>query len=144
MNVDIYTDGTYMLHGNKAAAWGAVMLLPEDRRATNPIAEFSGALPPGSTSGTAELVAIVKAVEGLGAGVHARILSDCQTVVKVAGRLKDCALGKGLPKTNRELWRRLQNVVHERSITFEWVRGHSGNPGNHRAHWLAVSHAKLH
>ena len=38
---------------------------------------------------------------------------------------------------NKDLWKELDYLVREHIIDWEWVRGHSGNPGNERADLLA-------
>ena len=37
------------------------------------------------------------------------------------------------PVKNRDLWQRLDALCAARSVTFSWVRGHAGDPGNERA-----------
>ena len=38
---------------------------------------------------------------------------------------------------NKDLWLKLQSIVETREITWNWVRGHSGDAGNERADFLA-------
>ena len=38
---------------------------------------------------------------------------------------------------NVDLWKKLDNVIANHNIEWEWIRGHSGNPGNERADQLA-------
>ena len=38
---------------------------------------------------------------------------------------------------NRDLWEELLHLAKKRTITWNWVRGHSGNMGNERADFLA-------
>ena len=38
---------------------------------------------------------------------------------------------------NVELWQRLETLAHEHHVTWRWVRGHDGDPGNERADQLA-------
>ena len=38
---------------------------------------------------------------------------------------------------NKDLWVKLHNIVEVRKVTWNWVRGHSGDVGNERADFLA-------
>ena len=38
---------------------------------------------------------------------------------------------------NKDLWIQLDNLVSKHNIAWEWVKGHSGNPGNEKADELA-------
>lgn len=58
---------------------------------------------------------------------------------------------KGKPVANQDLWKRLDAMVNNRlnvdpekgtTVSFSWVAGHSGIPGNERAHELAEQAAK--
>jgi ribonuclease HI len=43
------------------------------------------------------------------------------------------------PVKNRDLWERLFGLVWDerRDLTFEWIKGHSGDPNNNRVDRLA-------
>lgn len=41
------------------------------------------------------------------------------------------------PVKNAELWRALDEQVARHDVTWRWVKGHAGNPGNERADALA-------
>lgn len=43
----------------------------------------------------------------------------------------------GSPVKNRDLWERLDAIASARKVSWEWVKGHAGNPGNERADALA-------
>jgi ribonuclease HI len=43
---------------------------------------------------------------------------------------------------NPDLWEQLLSLCEEHEVTFEWVRGHSGNPENERCDELAVRAAQ--
>lgn len=43
----------------------------------------------------------------------------------------------GKPVKNVELWQRLDGLVQQHRVTWHWVKGHSGDPGNERADALA-------
>ena len=41
------------------------------------------------------------------------------------------------PVKNHDLWEQLDRVMAQHTITWHWVKGHSGDPGNERADSLA-------
>ena len=43
----------------------------------------------------------------------------------------------GSPVANKDLWMELKAEADKHSIQWEWVKAHSGNPGNERADHLA-------
>jgi ribonuclease HI len=47
------------------------------------------------------------------------------------------------PAINPDLWAQLLDLVDGLEITFNWVRGHNGNPFNERCDELAVASARL-
>ncbi|NWC92249.1 MULTISPECIES: RNase H family protein [unclassified Pseudomonas] len=41
------------------------------------------------------------------------------------------------PVEHRELWEQIDQFIQQREVTFIWVGGHTGNPGNEEADTLA-------
>ena len=41
------------------------------------------------------------------------------------------------PVKNKDLWKKLDDLRNNHNIKWEWVRGHTGNPGNEKADQLA-------
>ncbi|MDO5059895.1 MAG: ribonuclease HI, partial [Neisseria sp.] len=41
------------------------------------------------------------------------------------------------PVKNAELWRELDGLVAQHDVSWKWVKGHAGHPGNERADALA-------
>ena len=50
---------------------------------------------------------------------------------------------KNKPVENQDLWKALLEEAKGRRVTWEWVRGHSGDPMNERCDRLAVEQAQL-
>ncbi|MBI1235868.1 MAG: ribonuclease HI [Alphaproteobacteria bacterium] len=42
------------------------------------------------------------------------------------------------PVKNEDLWRRLEEAARRHDVRWDWIKGHSGDPGNERADALAV------
>ena len=45
------------------------------------------------------------------------------------------------PVKNSDLWKRLLGAMNPHKVTFHWVKGHDGHPGNERCDRLATSAA---
>ena len=128
----IYTDGA--CSGNPGpGGWGWVV--PDGESA------FGGAEQ--TTNQRMELQAALEAVRAVPGPLH--IISDSTYVVNCfrdswwKGWIKrGWQNSQKKPVANRDIWEPLIELYQERDITFEWVKGHSGNKWNDRADELAV------
>ncbi len=103
-----------------------------------------------TTNNRMELMACIKALRTLGSNEQpASLYSDSSYVVN--GISKGWAKGwrkrgwkksDGQPAMNADLWADLLQLTENKKITFNWVRGHSGNPLNERCDQLAVANAR--
>lgn len=105
-----------------------------------------------TTNNRMELIAPIQAIKSL--YEHDQpllILSDSLYVIKgitewIEGWIKKGWIRKvkkkEQPVKNQELWQELYELTQGRSIFFEWVRGHSGDPGNEKADRLSVLASK--
>jgi ribonuclease HI len=50
---------------------------------------------------------------------------------------------KGRQVQNRKLWQHLAALAAARRVTWVWIRGHTGEPGNERVDALARAQARL-
>lgn len=91
-------------------------------------------------------MALMSAIAGLGAirrPSRVRFVSDSQYLVRgmnewVRGwRARGWKRKKGTVE-NVELWKRALGLAEMHEVTWEWVRGHSGNPRNEYVDGLAV------
>lgn len=95
------------------------------------------------TNNAAELAAAHMALEALPAGCRVKVLADSQYLVFgmtkwVDGwRRKNFQRG-GVDIPNADLWRALDTLNSQRSIRWEWLRGHNGSRGNELADQLAA------
>jgi len=97
-----------------------------------------------TTNQRMELAAVLEAVRSLPGPLH--IVSDSTYVVNCfrdswwKGWLKrGWKNSQKKPVANRDLWEPLIELFQQRELTFEWVKGHSGNRWNDRADELAVA-----
>jgi ribonuclease HI len=104
--------------------WGAVVVTEEATR------EFMGR-EENSTNQRAEIMGAITALEALDVPAGAEIVSDSMY-------LTNCGSGQWKRRSNRDLWARLDKAAAPHRVTYRWVRGHAGNPGNERAHELAM------
>ncbi|HFQ80220.1 MAG TPA: ribonuclease HI [Desulfobacterales bacterium] len=142
----IYTDGG-SINNPGPGGYGAVIidydLEPAGRR------EISGGYRL-TTNNRMELMACIAALRSLGDSERPIALySDSSYVVN--------AINKGWarkwqrngwlksdkkPALNADLWEELLNLTAGLTITFNWVKGHAGNPLNERCDQLAVQNAR--
>ena len=136
MIVNLYTDGA--CKGNPGpGGWGVVII-----KNGTPVDEiYGGEL--NTTNNRMELLAVIHGLTKIKEGDSVRVNTDSMYVKngitswinkwvengwKTAAK-KDVA--------NKDLWVRLQSIVEAREVTWNWVRGHSGDAGNERADFLA-------
>ena len=136
MIVNLYTDGA--CKGNPGpGGWGVVIIkngMPVDEI-------YGGEL--NTTNNRMELLAVIHGLNKIEEGDTVRVNTDSMYVKngitswinkwvengwKTAAK-KDVA--------NKDLWVKLHNIVEVRKVTWNWVRGHSGDAGNERADFLA-------
>jgi ribonuclease HI len=127
----IYTDGSCLKNPGGPGGYAAVIF-----REGEMIEELSG----GDVITTSNRMEITAAIIGLQAVREPSIItlySDSQYLIKTLTqrwrRLK-----------NVDLWTRLDHAAKPHRITWQWIRGHNGNPGNVRADALANRAARLH
>lgn len=128
--VVIYTDGGCDLQKDGIGAWAYRIEYP-----TGQAVENVGCMI-GTTNNRMELRAVIEALQGLDFGVPIKVISDSEYVIKGVTmwsrnwirngwRTRD-----GKPVVNRDLWEQLIALYQLHAVTFEHVKGHTGNPGN--------------
>lgn len=138
----IYTDGG-SINNPGPGGYGVVMIRDGMRR------EFSGGFRL-TTNNRMELMGCLVALRQLQER-HKRVTlySDSSYVVNgiTKGwaknwRRKGWIKSDGKPAVNPDLWAELLELIDGLDITFNWVRGHAGNPENERCDELAVASAR--
>ena len=133
--IDIYTDGA--CKGNPGVGgWGALLRVGDTEK------EICGGERE-TTNNRMELMAVIEALALLKRPVRARIHTDSQYVQKgisewiASWKRRGWRTADNKPVKNVDLWQRLEAACAPHRITWHWVRGHSGDPGNERADALA-------
>ena len=133
--VEIYTDGA--CRGNPGpGGWGALLKYGRHERV------LSGA-EPATTNNRMELLAAISALEALKRPTRVRLCTDSTYVRNgitqwIQGwKRRGWRTASGSAVKNADLWRRLETAAARHEVQWEWVKGHSGHPGNERADQLA-------
>ncbi len=132
----IYTDGASS--GNPGPGGYAAVIVDGRRRR-----EIWGGFRL-TTNNRMELYAAIAGLEALPGGRAVRLFSDSQYLVESLNQgWAQTWKAKGWRKTRKErvpnadLWQRLLALLEKHQVVFRWVEGHSGEPLNERANWLA-------
>ncbi len=122
LNVELWTDGAVVPNPGEGG-WAYIL------RCKGREKQESGYIPH-VTNNAAELIAVIKGLLALMQPCAVTVYSDSQYVVK--GGNREWSRGK-----NTELWDALDTASEAHDVTFQWVRGHVGNPLNERCHQQA-------
>jgi len=133
--VEIYTDGA--CKGNPGpGGWGVVLRFGEQ------VKELFGGQA-NTTNNRMELTSAIEALKALRRPVSATIYTDSQYLIKgleqwlPAWKARGWQTAGKQPVKNRDLWELLDQLASEHQLSWHWVKGHAGNPGNTRADALA-------
>ena len=150
--IDIYTDGACM-NNPGPGGWAAVITTPHGTNLT-----VRGRYPT-STNNRMELTAAVKGLQGLQR--LDRLISkpwDLPVILHSDSKYLTDAFNEnwlpkwkkngwntsmGTPVSNPDLWRELLLLAEQRNITWQWVKGHSGNYFNDLCDQIATEEAEM-
>lgn len=142
--VEIYTDGA--CRGNPGpGGWGASLrFTPSDNTDTSEqIQKDLYGFQAETTNNQMELMAVIQGLESLKRSCPVKIYTDSKYVLDGITKwmpnwkLKGWKTAAKKPVKNVELWKRLDAVVQEHDVTWQWVKGHAGDEGNECADALA-------
>lgn len=138
MSTIIFTDGSS--RGNPGpGGWGAIV---SDGTHVQEI----GGRESQTTNNRMELSAAIEALK-IAPTEPITILSDSEYVIKGITEWIEGWIQKGWknsqkkPVLNQDLWEKLYEVTRDKDITWKYVRGHVGTPGNERCDVIATSFA---
>ena len=131
----IHTDGA--CRGNPGpGGWGVVLSWNGTQK------ELSGS-EPATTNNRMELMAAIMGLTALKRPTVATVQTDSQYVIKgitewlPAWKARAWRTADRKPVKNQDLWQRLEQLAGAHTLTWQWVKGHSGDPGNERVDMLA-------
>jgi ribonuclease HI len=139
-HVTIYTDGACA--GNPGpGGWAALLLIGSSEK------ELSGG-EAFTTNNRMEMLAAIEGLRALRQPCHVDLFTDSQylhmgiTSWLQGWKRKGWRTAAGGPVKNVELWQELERVAAPHRISWHWVRGHAGDPFNHRVDRMAVAAMK--
>ena len=131
----IYTDGA--CKGNPGpGGWGALLKYKEQKQEINGFSK-------NTTNNIMELTAVIESLLIIKQKSDITIITDSNYVKDgitkwIANwKNKGWKTSNKKPVKNKDLWKKLDDLSNNHNIKWEWVRGHTGNPGNERADQLA-------
>ena len=135
VDLTIHTDGA--CRGNPGpGGWGVLLSFKGTHK------ELSGA-DPATTNNRMELTAAIMGLAALTRPSVATVRTDSQYVIKgitewlPSWKARAWRTADKKPVKNQDLWERLDQCASPHTLTWQWVKGHSGDPGNERADALA-------
>ena len=139
--VEIFTDGA--CSGNPGpGGWGAVL------RCGTAEKELSGG-EKSTTNNRMELTAVISALSALKQRCTVTICSDSKYVIDAVtkGWAKSWQKNNWIksdkkPALNADLWERLLGLLDQHDVSFVWIKGHAGHPGNERCDQMAVEESR--
>jgi ribonuclease HI len=134
-SIEIYTDGA--CRGNPGmGGWGAIIQFQNNSKEL-----FGGRAE--TTNNQMEMRAVIEGLKALKEPCKIILYTDSKYVMDgitswIHGWKKNnWKTANKKPVKNMELWQELDQLVNQHEITWKWVKGHAGIPGNERADELA-------
>ncbi len=134
-SVEIFTDGA--CRGNPGpGGWGVLMRFGGEEKT------LCGG-EPDTTNNRMELTAVIEGLAALKRPCEVTVTSDSTYVLKgiqewmANWKKRGWKTASKQPVKNVDLWQKLDAVVGERKIDWQWVKGHSGHRENEIADQLA-------
>jgi len=133
--IEIWTDGA--CKGNPGpGGWGVLLKMGAVEKTLH-----GGE--PLTTNNRMEMLAVIEALGALKRPCKVLLHVDSQYVMKgmtewIHGwKQRGWRTADKKPVKNADLWMRMDEEVARHAITWKWVKGHAGDPGNERADLLA-------
>lgn len=138
----IYTDGSCL--GNPGAGGYAAVIIDKNGN----LQEFFGGEPE-TTNNRMELMAAIVALKKVSPEDYVELFTDSSYLKNAftQGWLANWKrngwkTANKTPVLNMDLWKKLDALILNRSIKFNWVKGHAGNTFNERCDTLARAEAE--
>ena len=133
--INIYADGACRGNPGKGG-WGVLI------ESVSGVQELCGGSHT-ATNNQMELTAVIRAIEALAGPSVVKVHTDSQYVQKGISqwihnwKRNGWRAADKKPVKNAELWKQLDILTTQHTITWLWVKGHAGHPGNEKADQLA-------
>ena len=131
----MYTDGA--CSGNPGpGGWGVLLIYGKHRK------ELSGGAGE-TTNNRMEMQAVIEGLNALSRPCTVKLHTDSTYVMKgvtewMAGwKARGWRTASKQPVKNVDLWQALEAALAPHDVSWTWVKGHAGDPGNERADTLA-------
>ena len=131
----IFTDGA--CKGNPGpGGWGAIIISHKSKIELNGYENFT-------TNNRMELKAVIEGIKSIGSPSRVEITTDSKYVKNgitdwiINWKKNNWQTAQKKPVKNKDLWIDLEKLTESHSITWKWVKGHSGHFENERADALA-------
>lgn len=133
-HITIYTDGACDPNPGPGG-WAALIMTADGERI------MSGG-DRQTTNNRMELTAAIKALQSIKKPAVIELYTDSQYLHKGIEEWIEKWLSKNWKSSsgkvaNQDLWKQLLDVIRPHQIKWHWLRGHFGNPYNHRVDLLA-------
>ena len=139
-DVQIFTDGA--CKGNPGpGGWGALLRKGSTEK------ELSGA-EANTTNNRMEMTAAIEGLSALNRACKVDLYTDSKYVIDgitkwlPGWKKRGWKTASKQPVKNEDLWRQLSDLTARHSVTWHWVKGHSGHPENERVDKLASDAAE--
>lgn len=138
INVEIYSDGS--CDEFRQGGYGALIKIPKEDGSYKEFEIFGGDVD--TTSTQMELIAALKSISYIketfgGVDYSINLYADYRAIYENMSGGRDVLSDEFTQSKDRGLWKELYNLVQGVDVTFNWVKGHNGNPDNARADKLA-------
>jgi len=131
----LYTDGA--CSGNPGpGGWGAVLIYGDHEK------ELSGGAPE-TTNNRMEMQAVIEGLKALKRDCNVTIFTDSKYVLQGLTewmpnwKKRGWKTADNKPVKNMDLWQELDRLCATHTVSWQWVKGHSGDKSNERADALA-------
>lgn len=146
MKVTIYTDGSARGNPDGPGGYGTILEYIDTKGQIH-TREYSAGYKK-TTNNRMELMAAIVGLEALIKPCDVELYSDSQYLVKAFNdhwingwQKNNWKNSKKESVKNIDLWKRLLKAKEPHNVTFIWVKGHAGHPGNERCDQLATAAA---
>ena len=134
--ITIYTDGA--CSGNPGIGGWGVVIIEDNKNET-----FLNGGDNDTTNNKMELTAAIQALKAIEKKSAIKLITDSKYVKDGIQswiqnwKKNGWKTAAKKPVKNKELWIELDELILRHNITWEWVKGHSGNTHNEKADYLA-------